>query len=147
MQIILPVVDRSVTIAGISTRELVAKDFATEANEEKMRKAAHSMAAKLAGSLAMVTCKEPLRTNLAQHLRQYLAEHGFSDVRCRSPTMGLYADIPQIAAVDNHIMDLALDNLDNACSAIERAAMERAISDVDEGFAPAYEMRIHHREV
>ncbi|KAL1669392.1 CCR4-Not complex component, Not1-domain-containing protein [Schizophyllum commune] len=129
-EIILPVVDRSVTIAGISTRELVAKDFATEANEEKMRKAAHSMAAKLAGSLAMVTCKEPLRTNLAQHLRQYLAEHGFSD----------------IAAVDNHIMDLALDNLDNACSAIERAAMERAISDVDEGFQPAYEMRIHHRE-
>jgi CCR4-NOT transcription complex subunit 1 len=32
-KIILPVVQRSVTIAGISTRELMAKDFATELNE------------------------------------------------------------------------------------------------------------------
>jgi CCR4-NOT transcription complex subunit 1 len=69
-----------VTIAGISTRELVAKDFATEPNEEKMRSAGHLMAKKLAGSLALVTCKEPLKSNLATHLRQFLADHGFSEV-------------------------------------------------------------------
>jgi len=74
-------VERSVTIAGISTRELVAKDFATEPNEEKLRRAGHFMAQKLAGSLALVTCKEPLKSNLATHLRQYLADHSFSDVR------------------------------------------------------------------
>ena len=79
-QIILPVVERSVTIAGISTRELVAKDFATEANEEKLRQAGHLMAQKLAGSLALVTCKEPLKSNLATHLRQFLADHGFNEV-------------------------------------------------------------------
>lgn len=44
------------TIAGISTRERVAEDFATEAHEEKLRKAGHLMAQKLAGSLALVTC-------------------------------------------------------------------------------------------
>jgi CCR4-NOT transcription complex subunit 1 len=70
-----------VTIAGISTRELVAKDFATEPNEEKLRNAGHLMAKKLAGSLALVTCKEPLKSNLATHLRQFLADHGFNDVR------------------------------------------------------------------
>lgn len=69
------------TIAGISTRELVAKDFATEGNEETLRQAAHSMAQKLAGSLALVTCKEPLRSNLSSHMRQFLIEHGFSEVR------------------------------------------------------------------
>jgi len=53
------VVERSVTIAGISTKELVTKDFATEPNEETLRQAAHRMAQKLAGSLALVTCKEP----------------------------------------------------------------------------------------
>lgn len=79
-QIILPVVERSVTIAGISTRELVAKDFATEPNEEKLRKAGHLMAQKLAGSLALVTCKEPLKSNLATHLRQQLQDHGFNEV-------------------------------------------------------------------
>ena len=73
--------ERSVTIAGISTRELVAKDFATEGNEETLRQAAHSMAQKLAGSLALVTCKEPLRSNLSNHMRQFLIEHGFSEVR------------------------------------------------------------------
>jgi CCR4-NOT transcription complex subunit 1 len=80
LQIILPVVERSVTIAGISTRELVAKDFATEANEEKLRKAGHLMAQKLAGSLALVTCKEPLKSNLATHMRQFLVDHGFNEV-------------------------------------------------------------------
>ncbi|KAJ3741975.1 Not1-domain-containing protein [Lentinula detonsa] len=130
-EIILPVVERSVTIAGISTRELVAKDFATESNEDKMRKAGHLMAQKLAGSLALVTCKEPLKSNLAIHIRQFLAENSF-------------ADIAQNEAV---ISILVSDNLDFACAAIEKAAMERAVADVDEGFAAAYDLRRRHREL
>ncbi|KZP29910.1 Not1-domain-containing protein [Athelia psychrophila] len=129
-EIILPVVERSVTIAGISTRELVAKDFATEPSDDKLRKAGHLMAQKLAGSLALVTCKEPLRSNLGTHLRQHLAEHGFAEV---------ISD--QVLAI------LAADNLDVACAAIEKAAMERAVSDVDEGFAASYEARRRHREL
>jgi CCR4-NOT transcription complex subunit 1 len=74
------VVERSVTIAGISTKELVTKDFATEPNEETLRQAAHRMAQKLAGSLALVTCKEPLRSNLSSHMRQFLNEQGFTEV-------------------------------------------------------------------
>ena len=81
LQIILPVVERSMTIAGISTRKLVSKDFVTEPSEEKLRKAGHLMAQKLAGSLALVTCKEPLRSNLATHIRNFLADIGFSEVR------------------------------------------------------------------
>ena len=72
--------ERSVTIAGISTRELVAKDFALEGNDEKMRKAAHLMAQNLAGSLALVTCKEPLRSNMANHIRSIFTENGYTDV-------------------------------------------------------------------
>lgn len=48
-EIIGPVVERSVTIAAISTRELIVKDFALESDETKMRKAAHLMAQNLAG--------------------------------------------------------------------------------------------------
>ncbi|THH15893.1 hypothetical protein EW146_g4659 [Bondarzewia mesenterica] len=129
-EIILPVVERSVTIAGISTRELVAKDFATESNEETLRHAAHSMASKLAGSLALVTCKEPLRSNLTNHMRQFLNDQGFNEQM-----------IP-----DQHILVLVQDNLDLACSMIEKAAMDRAIADVDESFAPSYEARRRHRQ-
>ncbi|KNZ75310.1 General negative regulator of transcription subunit 1 [Termitomyces sp. J132] len=129
-EIILPVVERSVTIAGISTRELVSKDFVTEANEEKLRHAGHLMAKKLAGSLALVTCKEPLKSNLATHLRQFLTDHGFAEV--------LHEPVVQM---------IVADNLDIACSAIEKAAMERAVSDVDEGFAASYDARRRHREL
>jgi len=46
------VVERSVTIACITTKAIVTKDFAMEADENKMRKAAQLMVANLAGSLA-----------------------------------------------------------------------------------------------
>ncbi|KDR81370.1 hypothetical protein GALMADRAFT_239234 [Galerina marginata CBS 339.88] len=130
-EIILPVVERSVTIAGISTRELVAKDFASEPNEEKLRRAGHFMAQKLAGSLALVTCKEPLKSNLATHLRQYLIDHGFNEQM-----------VPEQV-----VLLLVQDNLDIACAAIEKAAMERAVNDVDDGFAPSYDIRRRHREL
>ncbi|KAJ2931428.1 hypothetical protein H1R20_g5724, partial [Candolleomyces eurysporus] len=129
-EIIIPVVERSVTIAGISTGELVVKDFATEINENKLRRAGYLMAQKLAGSLALVTCKEPLKTNLGTHLRQFLNEHGFTEQH-----------VP-----DGVVQILVQDNLDNACSTIEKAAMDRAVIDVDEGFAPSYEARRRHRE-
>ncbi|EIM89241.1 uncharacterized protein STEHIDRAFT_154920 [Stereum hirsutum FP-91666 SS1] len=129
-EIILPVVERSVTIAGISTRELVAKDFATEPNEETLRGAAHSMAQKLAGSLALVTCKEPLRSNLSNHLRQFLNDHGFSNQM-----------VP-----DAVIMLLVQDNIDLASGTIEKADMDRAVAEVDEGFAGAYDARRRHRQ-
>lgn len=50
-------------------------------NEDKIRKAAHYTAQKLAGSLALVTCKEPLKSNLGGHMRHFLGEQGFPDVR------------------------------------------------------------------
>jgi len=143
------VVERSVTIAGISTRELVSKDFVTELNEEKLRRAGHLMAKKLAGSLALVTCKEPLKSNLATHLRQFVADHGFGEVRVHSPHgVRDYILTSTHQMVSEPIVQLIVsDNLEVACAAIEKAAMERAISDVDEGFAASYEARRRHREV
>ncbi|OAX43815.1 Not1-domain-containing protein [Rhizopogon vinicolor AM-OR11-026] len=130
-EIIVPVVERSVTIAGISTRELVAKDFASEPSEDKLRKAGHLMAQKLAGSLALVTCKEPLKSNLGGHLRSSLVDHGFSEQTVSE----------QVLAI------LVQDNVDIACAAIEKAAMERAVTEVDEGFAPSYEARRRYRDL
>lgn len=45
------------------------------------------------------------------------------------------------------IQIIVTDNLDVACAAIEKAAMERAVSDVDEGFTASYDARRRHREV
>ncbi|KAG8914689.1 hypothetical protein FRC00_011472 [Tulasnella sp. 408] len=128
-EIIMPVIERSVTIAGISTRELVTKDYALEVNEEKMRKAAQLMAQNLAGNLAMVTCKEPLRSNMITHLRLMLTEHGFGD------------NIP-----DQAIQLIVNDNVDIACTVIEKAAMDRAAAEVEDAFTDAYNARRNHRE-
>jgi CCR4-NOT transcription complex subunit 1 len=79
-EIINPVVERSVTIAGISSRDLLMKDFGMESDENKLRQAAHLMVQKLAGSLALVTCKEPLRTSMTNNMRLMMQQAGFADV-------------------------------------------------------------------
>ncbi|KAG9120265.1 hypothetical protein FRC07_004317, partial [Ceratobasidium sp. 392] len=129
-EIILPVVDRSVTIASISTKELVAKDYALEADEMKVRKAAQQMVQNLAGSLALVTCKEPLKNNMALHIRQVLTEVGFTELM-----------VPE-----QIILRVVADNVDMSCTAIERAAMDRAVTVIDEAFASSYELRRRHNE-
>lgn len=49
--------------------------------------------------------------------------------------------------VDSAVIILVQDNLDIACAAIEKAAMEQAVADVDDGFRTSYEVRGRHREV
>ncbi|CAB4419785.1 unnamed protein product [Rhizophagus irregularis] len=129
-EIITPVVERSVTIAGISTRELIIKDFAMEPNEEKMRNAAHLMVQNLAGSLALVTCKEPLRISMATHLRTLLLQNGFSEQ----------------SISEQAILVIVADNLDLACTFIEKAAMDKAVPEIDESLASSFSNRKKHRE-
>lgn len=71
-EILNPVVERSVTIACYTAVELILKDFSTDPEESRMRKAAHLMVSTLAGSLAMVTSKDPLRVSLTNALKAQL---------------------------------------------------------------------------
>ncbi|KAI8394298.1 CCR4-Not complex component, Not1-domain-containing protein [Radiomyces spectabilis] len=128
-EIIDPVVERSVAIASVSTRELVNKDFVMEGDENKMRKAAHLMAQNLAGSLAMVTCKEPLRLSLTGNLRTIFMANGLSE-----------------AVAGQASLITVADNLDLVCAVIEKAAMDRAVMEVDETLMAAFLMRKKHRE-
>ncbi|KAJ3055880.1 hypothetical protein HK097_008877 [Rhizophlyctis rosea] len=129
-EIINPVVERSVTIAGIATRELVLKDFALEPDEAKMAKAAHMMVQSLAGSLAGVSSREPLRVSMMSHLRSLLVQNGFTEQTM--PEQAVYI--------------IVADNLDLACSVMEKAASEKAIPEIDEHLQGAYHTRRKHRE-
>ncbi|KAH8935189.1 hypothetical protein BDL97_17G016600 [Sphagnum fallax] len=129
-EIITPVVDRSVTIACMTTRELVMKDYAMEAEEAQTHQAAKLMVASLAGSLAHVTCKEPLRLAMANHLRSLL----------------------QVVNLVTEVMEQAVnlvtnDNLDLGCAVIEKAATEKALGDLDEAIGPALAMRRNQRDL
>lgn len=130
-EIMQPVVERSVTISCITTRELATKDFATEPNELRLRRAAHLMVQNLAGSLAAVTSKEPLRVAMSNHLRGLLAA----------------AAPEQPAAVIEHVVQtLCADNIDWACAVVEQAAMDKATLATDEALAAQYAVRQATRE-
>ena len=136
-EIIQPVVERSVTIACITTKEIVTKDFAMESDESKMRKAGQLMVANLAGSLALVTCREPLRSSVSTHLRQLLT----SSV---GPADKLTTQ--ENNAIEQCVQICATDNLELGCMLIEKAATEKAVRDVDEALAQSINTRRKHRE-
>lgn len=127
-EIITPIVERSVTIACMTTYELVTKDYASDPDESRLRAAAHLMVSSLAGSLALVTCKEPLRVSLGTQLKMML-----------QPSM-------DPAMLAQAVELLVNDNLDLGCTIIERAATDKAVRDIDKSLAQAYEARAAARQ-
>ncbi|KAJ3305272.1 hypothetical protein HDV03_001870 [Kappamyces sp. JEL0829] len=125
-----PVLERSVSIAVVATREIVIKDFALEQNEERMRKAAQYMVQSLAGSLASVSSRETLKISMISNLRSLLAANGFTD-----------QTVPEQV-----IFVIVADNLDLACSVMEKAAAEKSIPEIDESLANCFMSRRKHRE-
>ncbi|KAJ3063752.1 hypothetical protein HDU98_000453, partial [Podochytrium sp. JEL0797] len=128
--VVSPVVERSVTIAGIASRELIIKDFALDPDESKMRKAAHLMVQNLAGSLAIVSSRDPLRIGMITQLQSLLRQNG----------------ITEQTVSEQVVFMIVSDNLDLACSVMERAAAEKSIAEIDESLATAYMNRRKHRE-
>ncbi|KAE8150549.1 CCR4-Not complex component, Not1-domain-containing protein [Aspergillus avenaceus] len=126
-EIITPVVERSVTIASISTVQLVSKDFAMEPDEEKVRHAAGIMVRQLAGSLALVTCKEPLKVSMTNYIRMIQQE---------------YSDQPMPEGL---ILMCVNDNLDAACGIVEKAAEEKSLPEIEKVIEPQLEARRRHR--
>jgi CCR4-NOT transcription complex subunit 1 len=127
-EIIAPVVERSVTIAAISTSQLVSKDFAMEPDEEKLRKAAHTVVKALSGALALVTCKEPLRMSIQNNIR----------VMAR--------DLPEQALPEGHVLMFVNDNLDLVCSTVEHAAEVSSLQEIDMQIEEAVRIRRHFRQ-
>eukprot|EP00602_Paraphysomonas_sp_CaronLab_P009030 CAMPEP_0185024952 /NCGR_PEP_ID=MMETSP1103-20130426/8098_1 /TAXON_ID=36769 /ORGANISM="Paraphysomonas bandaiensis, Strain Caron Lab Isolate" /LENGTH=2202 /DNA_ID=CAMNT_0027558051 /DNA_START=281 /DNA_END=6889 /DNA_ORIENTATION=- len=128
-EIIQPVVERSVTIACVTTQQLIQKDFALEPNENQLRRAAHLMISNLAGSLALVTCKEPLRVSIGNHLRTLLSQSSVDQM-----------------STEQVVQVCSTENLELGCMLIEKAATEKAIRDIDEALAPAIQLRRKHNE-
>jgi len=130
--IIAPVVDRLVMIASITTKEVTTKDFAMEADELKMLRSAANMAQSLAGNLASITCKDPLRVAITNNLRSALG--------------GGAPGKPIPAPLEHAIQTVVTDNLELACTVVQKAAAEAATIHVEEQLADAAQSRRNHRE-
>lgn len=127
LEIIAPVVERSVTIATIATKNLIHKDFAREENEDRIRKAAQQMARQLSGSLALVTCKEPLRMSMNNHIRLQQDE------------------TPENTIPEGAVLMCVNDNLDTACEIVQRQAEERSIPEIEIHIENELQLRRQHR--
>ena len=121
--IIGPVVERSITIATISTKDLIQKDFAQEPDENRIREAFEQMVKSLAGSLASVTCKEPLRMSMTSYIRTAASE------------------MPDQPLAEGSILMCVNDNLEMACKIVEKQAEDRAMMEIE----PAVEAEVNKR--
>ncbi|KAF8697905.1 hypothetical protein HU200_035402 [Digitaria exilis] len=113
-EIIGPVIQRSVTIASRTTKELILKDYAMESDDGTISRSAHLMVGTLAGSLAHVTSKEPLRVALLSHLRSLV-----QNLISNSETS------------EQIIQILVNDNLDLGCALTETVATRKAVEMID----------------
>ncbi|KAL8949047.1 MAG: hypothetical protein Q9222_004818 [Ikaeria aurantiellina] len=127
LEIIAPVVERSVTIANIATSNLIHKDFAREENEERIRKAARQMVRQLSGSLALVTCKEPLRMSMNNYIRVEQAE------------------LPENTIPEGAVLMCVNDNLDIACEIVQKQAEERSMPEIEAHIESEIATRRQHR--
>nr|XP_043622240.1 CCR4-NOT transcription complex subunit 1-like [Erigeron canadensis] len=130
-EIVSSIVQRSVSIATQTTKELVLKDYAMESDESRIHSAAHLMVASLAGSLAHVTCKEPLRGSISSQLRNNL----------QGLNLNIASDL-----LEHAVQLVTNDNLDLGCAFIEQAATEKAVQTIDSELAPQLSIRRKHRE-
>ncbi|OUM58681.1 hypothetical protein PIROE2DRAFT_47750 [Piromyces sp. E2] len=126
-EILIAEVERCINVAVITSGEIIMKDFIMEPSEEKMRSAAHITVQSLVVNLVMANCKDSLRMNINNHIRNLFM------------TSGLNIDI-QIEQIINSIIN---SNYDLAYSAIERLAIEKAIINVDKYLNVPYIYRIN----
>ena len=127
MEIIGPVVERSVTIATIATKDLIHKDYAQEPDEDRVREASQQMAKALSGSLALVTCKEPLRMSMTNYIRAAANE------------------VPDQTFPEGALLMCVNDNLDTACSLVEKQAEDRSLPEIDVHIENEIQKRRQHK--
>eukprot|EP01134_Creolimax_fragrantissima_P000786 CFRG0786T1 len=135
------VLERSVYYCCTASRELVLKDFAMDGDENRMRHAAQVMAQSLSINLALVTCKDPLRATLANHLRV-----NFQQGLQQANLNGSLSMEQQTIMVEQAVRFAVVENLELALSAIEKVAADKTIAQMDESLQSAYAARRNHHE-
>ncbi|KAI7858510.1 CCR4-Not complex component, Not1-domain-containing protein [Circinella umbellata] len=124
-----PAIATAANIACISAQHLVLKDFATDPDEMKLKRAAHRMVGTLSGSLSIATCKEPLCNSIISSIRAQFAQ----------------IQLPE-AAADEIGRSVILDNIDLMEAFIDQLAQMRAVAEVDRVISASYNSRRLHQE-
>lgn len=128
-EVVPPIIVTSANIAAVSTKEMVLKDFATEADESRLQRAARAMVLPLACSLCVVTCKEPLCASTITIICANLVQNGLPEQLAE-----------EIAST------IANENMELFCVYVDQLTKIKALEDVDRALAPAYASRVAYRK-
>jgi CCR4-NOT transcription complex subunit 1 len=114
-EIISPVVERAVNISLVTTKELVIKDLMFEMDEKKFQIAATNCIKSLAGSLALITCKEPLRIGYNQQLKDALLKKKLDPEFIEIVTNQSNNDLLDIGCsyIHNYVIQKAIEKIQN----------------------------------
>lgn len=126
---ILPVVDRSIKIALTTSEQVVRKDFALDPDEVRMRTSAHHMVRNLAAGMAMITCRDQLLSSINTNLKTAFL----------NAMVG--ATPQQKELVESAATQLASDNMELACTYVQKTAVEKAILEIDKRLVNDFELR------
>eukprot|EP00917_Polyrhabdina_sp_WS-2016_P005675 GHVP01012712.1.p1 GENE.GHVP01012712.1~~GHVP01012712.1.p1 ORF type:complete len:1731 (-),score=253.00 GHVP01012712.1:883-6075(-) len=127
---------RSSAVAVAAAKELVKKDFCLDGNHNEIKKAAKLMAATLGASLAMVSCREPLRAALQQNLWKMF---GGGDPTTTTTNNNSNQESVLSSQV---VQNLATENLALGCNVIENLIITKTVRDMEEELRPLIEDRV-----
>lgn len=129
----VPVTERSIKIAAATTENVVRRDFSVDPDEARVRLAAHTLVRCLTGSMAMITCRDHMLTSICTNLKAAFASH----LRGASK-----AQLDQAEAAATAIAEA---NMELACAFIQKAAMEKAIPEIDKRLSEVNNIIFHIR--
>lgn len=124
-----PVVERSIKIAVSTCEHVVKQDFAVDPDESRMRMAAHHMVRNLTAGMAMITCRDHMLTSISSNLKTAFA----NALQTASQQQREHAETV--------VTTIAEDNMELACAFIQKAAIEKAIPEIDKRLLSEYELR------
>ncbi|XP_043661469.1 CCR4-NOT transcription complex subunit 1 isoform X3 [Drosophila teissieri] len=127
-----PIVDRSIRIACATTEQIIRKDFALDADENRMRTAAHQMVRNLAAGMAMITGKDEIARAISQNLHKAL--------------LSALNGMPSMAEIQAAAMQLASENVELVCAFIQKTSAEKAAAEIDRRLSTDFETRKIARE-
>jgi len=58
----------------VTTKQLIIKDFAYEPDPDRFRESSYKLVKEMAGPLAQVTCREPLKASMSRSLKTMLSQ-------------------------------------------------------------------------
>lgn len=127
-----PVVDRSIRIACATTEQIIRKDFALDADENRMRTAAHQMVRNLAAGMAMITGKDEIARAISQNLHKAFVSS--------------LSGMPSLTEIQAAAMQLANENVELVCAFIQKTSAEKAAAEIDRRLSTDFETRKIARE-